>query len=85
MAYFSNGTSGEVLEAQCDKCKLKEGPCPIYFVQVAYNYDALNNKVATNILDGLIKNNGTCAMYNAYKAILQKAIQEQEALCLKLE
>lgn len=67
MAYFSNGTEGMVFDDQCSKCKYGEDPCPITWVQHEYNYEACNNKTARAILDDLVKNDGTCAMYEAFK------------------
>lgn len=65
MAYFSNGTEGEVFDEQCGKCKFGQHPCPIAAVQMLYNYDQHNDKTgtATKILDGLVKDDGTCEMY----------------------
>lgn len=63
MAYFPNGTSGEVFVEQCGRCRYGDGPCPIWQVQHDYNYDACNNKVATAILGALVKNDGACAMF----------------------
>lgn len=68
MAYFSNGTEGEVFEEQCCRCKYGREPCPIYQVQVFYNYDACNNEVATKILNHLVEDDGTCAMFEAFKS-----------------
>lgn len=62
MAYFSNGTEGERFENECAKCIHGDKPCPIAFVQMSYNYEACDNKIAREILDYLVKNNGTCAM-----------------------
>lgn len=59
MAYFSNGSEGEVFDRQCAKCKYGEKPCPISAVQMIYNYDAVNNDVASKILDSLVKPDGT--------------------------
>lgn len=67
MAYFSNGTEGEVFDEQCMKCKYGNGYCPIAFVQIEYNYDACNNKTARKILDALVKQDGTCMMFNEFK------------------
>jgi len=67
MAYFSNGTEGIVFELQCEKCKYGKKACPIAYVQFTYNYDACNNKIARNILDALIKNDGMCTMFNEFK------------------
>jgi len=63
MAYFSNGSEGMVFDDQCAKCKYGMKPCPIAWVQVNYNYDAVNNKVATDILNDLVKDDGSCQMY----------------------
>ena len=67
MGYFSNGTEGTVFDHQCSLCKYGEKNCPIAFVQQMYNYDACNNKVAREILDELVKDNGTCAMFKEFK------------------
>lgn len=63
MAYFSNGTEGEVFDEQCAKCKYGERECPIALVQISYNYDAVDNETATSILNMLVKDNGACMMY----------------------
>lgn len=63
MAYFPNGSAGEVFAEQCSKCRYGEGYCPIHFVQYNYNYDACNNKVASAILNALVSNCGTCSMF----------------------
>ena len=63
MAYFANGTEGEVFGEQCSRCEYEEKECPIQFVQVMYNYDACNNETATKILDHLVKPIGTCRMF----------------------
>jgi hypothetical protein len=68
MAYFSNGTEGECFEAQCNKCKYGEKACPIYQVQFLYNYDAVNNDVATRILNHLVQNDGTCTMFKEFES-----------------
>ena len=63
MAYFSNGSEGSVFDAQCGKCKFGLKPCPIAFVQTMFNYDAVNNIVATKILNELVKDDGTCTVF----------------------
>ena len=63
MAYFSNGSEGHCFDEQCMRCKYGEEPCPVAWVQMEYNYEACNNKTARAILDYLVSNNGTCAMY----------------------
>lgn len=67
MAYFSNGSEGACFDNQCAKCKYGEGACPIALVQEMYNYDACNNKVATLILEELVKEDGTCCMYKLFE------------------
>ena len=67
MAYFPNGTAGECFDEQCELCRYGDKPCPVYAVQLNYNYEACNNKVATDILNDLITNNGTCHMYKMFE------------------
>lgn len=67
MAYFSNGSEGMVFDEQCAKCKYGDKTCPIALVQITYNYEAVNNDVATNILDTLVKQDGTCTMWELAK------------------
>lgn len=63
MAYFPNGTSGEVFTEQCGRCRYGGSPCPIYLVQLEFNYKACNNQIASEILSQLVKDDGTCAMF----------------------
>lgn len=67
MAYFSNGSEGEVFDNQCAKCKYGQFPCPIAAAQMLYNYDAVNNETATNILGMLVTDNGTCTVWEMAK------------------
>ena len=67
MAYFSNGTEGMVFDYQCSLCRYEYDDCPIALVQELYNYEACNNKVARKILDTLVENDGTCAMFKEFK------------------
>lgn len=67
MAYFSNSTDGAEFDAQCSICKYGDEFCPIWYVQIEYNYDACNNEVATKILNALVKDDGTCEMFKKYK------------------
>ena len=82
MAYFSNGSEGEVFDAQCLKCKYGEDTCPIAWVQITYNYDACNNETATNILDHLVRQDGTCTMYEMAKEDLAKPFVDPNQLNL---
>lgn len=67
MAYFSNSSDGSCFAVQCEKCRYGEKPCPIAMVQMLYNYDAVNNKVATDILNELVKDDGRCLMYETFE------------------
>ena len=71
MAYFSDGTAGMLFDDQCSKCKYYSGSCPIALVQITYNYDAVNNEIATKILDTLVKDNGDCMMWKTFKQDLE--------------
>ena len=72
MAYFPNGSAGAVFEEQCGRCRYGEGHCPVWEVQYLYNYDAVDNPIATTILDTLIKNDGTCMMFKMDPAHFEK-------------
>lgn len=67
MAYFSNGTDGECFDVQCNKCKYGQEACPIAWVQLDFNYEASNNKVARAILDHLVSDEGECSMYKTFE------------------
>lgn len=43
MAYFPNGSSGEIFDRQCADCPLGEGPCPTAAIQMLYNYDQVSD------------------------------------------
>lgn len=70
MAYFSNGSEGMVFDSQCERCKYGKHPCPIALVQIDANYDQHKDTtgVATRILDHLVKNDGTCTVYEMAKS-----------------
>jgi len=67
MAYFPNGSAGMVFDEQCSICRYGDKPCPIAFVQMKYNYKACNDEVASDILNDLVKDDGTCEMYKAFE------------------
>ena len=67
MAYFSNSSDGAVFDEQCSKCKYGQDSCPIANAQFLYNYDACNNKVATDILNTIVNENGICQMRDTFK------------------
>lgn len=82
MAYFSNGSDGLVFDEQCSRCKFGDKPCPIALAQGIYNYDACNNKVATDILDTLVKNDGTCVMYKQFEDDLKRSLEDPNQISL---
>ncbi len=69
MAYFSNGSEGVVFDDQCARCKFGKSPCPIAFVQMDANYDQHKDTSGTakKILDHLVSDDGTCAVYEMAK------------------
>ena len=62
MAYFSNGTEGDMYrEEYCDRCVHDghgENDCPIWSLHLLYNYDQCKDKTIKGILDKLIPRNG---------------------------
>lgn len=76
MAYFANGNERMCFDEQCARCKYGEKPCPIALVQFDYNYEACNNQLASSILNQLVKNNGDCTMFLAFKKDFEKRVDE---------
>jgi hypothetical protein len=66
MAYFSNGSEGSIFDEQCSKCRYGKEACPIAWAQLTYNFDACNNKVATDILDTIVDKDGICQMRKTF-------------------
>ncbi len=60
MAYFANGSEGEILEEQCARCPYGERPCPIIHVQMMYNYDQVKpgNEKLREAMDRLVDERG---------------------------
>lgn len=71
MAYFSNSSEGSLFDEQCTKCKYGQECCPIALVQMNHNYSACNNKEARTILDTLVSDDGTCAMWKEFRKDLE--------------
>lgn len=65
MAYFSNATEGEYLDAQCARCQLADKACPIVLVQARFNYDQLRkgNEKLQEAMEILIDKGGNCQMF----------------------
>lgn len=84
MAYFPNGTSGEVLDNQCCDCIHEDewSWCPVYAVQSLFNYDQVEKgqeklKQAINMLVG---EDGKCHVRAAFRADNQGPIPCMEGL-----
>ena len=74
MAYFPNGASGECFDEQCARCIMFDRSCPISLVQLKYNYSACNIEAAGAILGDLVKDDGSCAMFNTAPEIFDAAL-----------
>lgn len=60
MAYFSNGSDGDFLARQCADCPLGDGPCPVFLVQMQYNYEQCDNPKLKEAMNILISEDGIC-------------------------
>lgn len=80
MAYFPNGTAGSVFDAQCDKCRGYDKPCPVAMAQLNFNYEAVNNEVASGILAMLVEDNGTCKVFELFRKELELSEDEKNQL-----
>ncbi len=83
MAYFSNSSDGECFDNQCAECIFGELACPIAEMQMVYNYDAVGNKMATEIMDLFVKNDGTCEMLKRFPDKLQIDYSEDKIIALR--
>lgn len=63
MAYFSNSTSGSILDEQCGECMVPhDAPCPVLFCQTTYNYSQVSKPDQKTVLDNLVDDEGICKM-----------------------
>ena len=66
MAYFSNGTEGDILNQQCCDCPLPDdSPCPILLMQLTFNYKQIINgkpSLASEVMNTLVNKKGECQM-----------------------
>ena len=69
MAYFSNGSEGEILDIQCAECIHADetAMCPIALVQLEYNYDqcAKGQEKLRAAMEIPVDKNGKCNMKDA--------------------
>ena len=72
MAYFSNGTDGDCYDKKyCSRCVHNQGKCPILFLHLDWNYEAVGkdaDPAKAAALDTLWPRNddgtnGECAMF----------------------
>ena len=73
MAYFSNGTEGEILDEQCAECSVADdAPCPVLWVQTTYNYSQIDKDgeptLLSEAINCLVDEKGQCKM----KVIIDK-------------
>lgn len=75
MAYFANGTHGELFHLMCDNCKHGADeageplPCPVNYLQLDWNYSQIDNKDKKLALDLLVpqdceKDEAKCFFYD---------------------
>jgi hypothetical protein len=62
MAYFANWTEGMALKEQCEDCAFGMASCPVYYVQITYNYKACNVPIAREMLAEFVAEDGTCRL-----------------------
>lgn len=79
MVYFSNSSEGDALEMECDECihADPDAGCPIYMIQMHFNYDQHDNeklKQAMNMLISHKKKGGLCNM----KPLIDKYYKKRE-------
>ena len=77
MAYFANGSEGMVFDDECADCVFGDEPCPIALTQSIYNYEAVNNKLASGILNSLVEQDDEgryigCRMKKLIDRVLEK-------------
>lgn len=67
MAYFANGSEGEILENQCDTCvhAHDDGVCPISAIQMLFNYEQIDNPDLNAAMSILVDDEGICQMRKA--------------------
>jgi hypothetical protein len=68
MAYFSNGSEGQILDEQCAHCPYGEDPCPVYLVQSNFNYDQCDVPKLKDAMNVLINEEGICQMRELIKS-----------------
>ena len=66
MAYFANGSEGEVLDEQCASCPMcddaGEFQCPIQLQHLLHNYDQCNNEKFVAAMNIGVNEQGECQL-----------------------
>jgi hypothetical protein len=81
MAYFSNGSEGEILEDQCQECILGLGGCPTYGVQFNFNYDQMSNEKLKEAMNMLVNEKGICQTKEAIDEQNKRKVTKQGGYC----
>lgn len=72
MVCFPNGSSGAVLEMQCERCPLGDGSCPVVGIQMLYNYDQLDDgqEKLKDAMSMLVDDQGICQVHKQLMDVL---------------
>jgi hypothetical protein len=65
MAYFPNGSAGEVLDNQCADFPLGEKTCPVALAQALFNYSQFTNgkpNTVAEVLEVLVNKDSICQL-----------------------
>ncbi len=72
MAYFPNGTAGEILDNQCVDCLHEDewSWCPVYAVQSLFNYCQIDKgqEKLRQAINMLVDEKGICNVRAAFRA-----------------
>jgi hypothetical protein len=79
MAYFPNGSSGEILDRQCSMCLLNDDKaCPVYIVQECYNYDQVGIDKMEELINRLVNDKGVCQMKRILDDITPEYVERRK-------
>ena len=72
MAYFPNGTAGEILDNQCCDCLHEDewAWCPVYAIQSLFNYDQVDKgqEKLRQAINMLVDEKGICKVRATFRA-----------------
>lgn len=87
MAYFANGSEGEILLLQCESCKfgVNDGQgCPILAIQDEYNYSQVGKPEVEDIMNMLVNEFGVCQIALAFPEVVFEGDGDAIASMLKV-